>query len=275
MKTKLVTENLSKYTMMSSANDMFDLVNPLNSLIKITHFSCHRVYKDNSRTHISTHPSFIDFYHKNKFYKLASTSLPFDSYESGYYIIDNVKTNDLKVIIDATTKLFDYYHPFVIIKKNAEYCEFFYFSTNLENYGANNFYLNNIELFEDFIFYFKSKACKLLNKIDAERFIYPQQKKYIEENPFYNNFNLDKNKFMEKIKLNSYKIDNINASVSHREIQCLSYIKKGYTNKAIASILDISPRTVESYINNLKLKLNKSSKLELVCFFEENIRRNF
>lgn len=45
-----------------------------------------------------------------------------------------------------------------------------------------------------------------------------------------------------------------------REKQCLEYTVKGFTAKEIAKKLSISPRTVEEYLNQVKLKLDVSTK---------------
>lgn len=50
------------------------------------------------------------------------------------------------------------------------------------------------------------------------------------------------------------------AILTPREKECLEYTVKGFTAKEIAKKLSISPRTVEDYINQVKLKLGVSSK---------------
>lgn len=55
-----------------------------------------------------------------------------------------------------------------------------------------------------------------------------------------------------------------NVSLTPREKECLELTVKSYTAKQIAKKLSISPRTVEEYINQIKLKFNVSSKQELI-----------
>jgi LuxR family quorum-sensing system transcriptional regulator SolR len=262
MITKSATQNLSQYLMMSSANEMFDIVAPLQTLMEITHFSYHKVYKDSTRIHISSHPKFIDVFHANKFYDLSCTSLKFDNYQSGYYLVSQIMTKELKIIIDATLQIFDYSYPFTIIKKFDDYCEFYYFSTSAGNIAANNFYLNHIDIFESFILYFKTKAADLLKKIDSERFIYPVKEQDI-TNPFIDNFTEKRNKFFDLIDMKTYFIPELNLSITKREMQCLGYVKRGYTAKAIARQMNVSTRTVETHIDNLKSKLHTTSKQTL------------
>lgn len=52
--------------------------------------------------------------------------------------------------------------------------------------------------------------------------------------------------------------------ISKRESDCLFYLLRGKTVKEIAKILKLSPRTVEVYVSNVKLKLGCSSKSEVI-----------
>jgi DNA-binding CsgD family transcriptional regulator len=64
---------------------------------------------------------------------------------------------------------------------------------------------------------------------------------------------------------------NINLSLhnpihlSPREKECLSWVANGLSNKEMARKMDISPRTVESYIAALKFKLNCTSRFKLLA----------
>lgn len=52
--------------------------------------------------------------------------------------------------------------------------------------------------------------------------------------------------------------------LSTRELECLFFLLRGKTTKVIARILNLSPRTVESYIDQVKSKLACASKEELI-----------
>ncbi|CDZ76476.1 response regulator FixJ [Legionella massiliensis] len=52
--------------------------------------------------------------------------------------------------------------------------------------------------------------------------------------------------------------------LSPRETDCVQYYVKGKTAKEIAKYLNLSPRTVEFYISNLKEKLGVSTKSQLM-----------
>ena len=63
----------------------------------------------------------------------------------------------------------------------------------------------------------------------------------------------------QKLKLNLGPI-----VLTPRELECLEYTVKGFTAKEIAKKLLLSPRTVEEYLNQLKLKFEVSSKQQMI-----------
>ncbi|EKD45945.1 MAG: LuxR family regulatory protein [uncultured bacterium] len=55
-----------------------------------------------------------------------------------------------------------------------------------------------------------------------------------------------------------------NTYFTRREAECMALLLKGKTINSVASILNLSPRTVEYYIKNMKSKLGCRTKFELV-----------
>jgi DNA-binding CsgD family transcriptional regulator len=55
-----------------------------------------------------------------------------------------------------------------------------------------------------------------------------------------------------------------NTYFTRREAECMVLLLKGKTINSVASILNLSPRTVEYYIKNMKFKLGCRTKFELV-----------
>jgi DNA-binding CsgD family transcriptional regulator len=51
---------------------------------------------------------------------------------------------------------------------------------------------------------------------------------------------------------------------THREMDCARLLMKGCKIKEIAAVIKLSPRTVETHLNNLKMKLACRDKVELV-----------
>jgi len=75
---------------------------------------------------------------------------------------------------------------------------------------------------------------------------------------FANGFNKGRNSYIICDEIFS------DLNLSKRESECLFYLIHGKTAKLIAKQLNISTRTVESYINNLKYKLNCETKNDII-----------
>lgn len=55
-----------------------------------------------------------------------------------------------------------------------------------------------------------------------------------------------------------------NNALSKREQECLFYVSRGCIMKEISQHMGISPRTVESYIENIKIKIGLRRRSSLV-----------
>lgn len=58
--------------------------------------------------------------------------------------------------------------------------------------------------------------------------------------------------------------------LSNREIEILKLISRGYTSKRIATLLNVTIKTIEYHRKNIREKLNISSTTELISYFLEN-----
>lgn len=60
------------------------------------------------------------------------------------------------------------------------------------------------------------------------------------------------------------KCEDALVDLTEREVECLSHLLKGKSAKLTASLMNISVRTVEFHLNNIKLKAKCRTKLELL-----------
>lgn len=56
----------------------------------------------------------------------------------------------------------------------------------------------------------------------------------------------------------------IQQNITHRELECIKGLIQGYSSKKIANIMQISPRTVDDYVEKIKKKFQCSSRLFLI-----------
>lgn len=87
--------------------------------------------------------------------------------------------------------------------------------------------------------------------IDINQFLFNRLKdfKYGEKQPF--------SLYLNKEKFNNYNL-------SPRQQECLFYLLRGMSDKEIASKLNLSPRTVESYIHEIKNKMQCRTRVEVI-----------
>ena len=80
------------------------------------------------------------------------------------------------------------------------------------------------------------------------------------------NINSKKNRVFRKRSLVAYGLGNKygDAYFTRREAECMVLLLKGKTINSVADILELSPRTVEYYIKNMKSKIGCRTKFELV-----------
>lgn len=81
----------------------------------------------------------------------------------------------------------------------------------------------------------------------------------VEVNKLFQNPSLDK----EFDKLNSTFLIN-KPKLTSREQDCLYFYMKGFSSKETAEKLNLSPRTIEYYIDNIKSKLGVGKRSELI-----------
>lgn len=118
--------------------------------------------------------------------------------------------------------------------------------------------LNHIEIFKNFIDYFKNAAASLIKQGENHCIQMPIKMRGIR---FYPNSNL---KTHLAVKVDSLGSLNAMYGLSKRQSECIALFSRGKTCKQISRILDLSPRTIEHYYEMIKTKIGVESKSELL-----------
>ena len=149
------------------------------------------------------------------------------------------------------------YHPFSIFYKHKDYIESFGVSCNRPDIDAPNLYFNMIEDLEKFAGYFKEKANDVIKQ--AERNLLHIVQTDYTIHPL--NFKM----YSPNIQITPKE----NYHITPKEKVCLKLLSWGQTYKEIGKTLDISPRTVEFHINNIKEKTSKQFRSQLVDYYKQ------
>ncbi len=126
---------------------------------------------------------------------------------------------------------------------------------------------SSMQPFHEFIHYFEMKLT--IQKLAAPLVQY--------DLPFDASYNTPDQQKMEEFRSsfgtrkNLFELEGRTVLLSKREWECLSALSQGKTYKEVAHVLSLSPRTIETHVNNIKERLGISSKSKLIqCFLENN-----
>lgn len=222
--------------------EMNELCLPLFRVIGANYFDYNRVYNDNSFLTLTSDASWLEHFFKRK-YKLCTALKRSGAHlwEAYYY---QSPTLDAKVN-------FNHDHGITIINKQDNYVEYVDIAAPTSHREITSFYLNNFDYIENFISEFMDKSANLIAIAEKSLIQLPNVLCCPKDD-----------------KSNLWIQDIL---ISNREKQCLELYLTGNTAKETAKILQLSHRTVEEYINNLKNKLGCLNKRELLKIFNNSL----
>jgi len=159
----------------------------------------------------------------------------------------------------------DIFHRILLIKNQPTYVEAFAFGLG-NTQTPLEIFLNALKKLEFFCIYFQESHQNILAMIGKNPIIFDDQNEsYLSKNCILET----RESYLEYLK--SFKLNKFpfkgrqgNCYLSMRELECLIWVSKNKTAKQMARILNISYRTIEDYLQNLKCKLGCQSKEQLI-----------
>lgn len=151
-------------------------------------------------------------------------------------------------------------HGISFITKREDVTYLHIFAANQEHYEINNFYRGNLDLLQRFIYCFNDKAQQLIKEAGKHRIYLPKQQSV---NPKrINNGALSEDareQFLKHTMVNQYFLLNISDHLylTNKQAEFARFLVRGYTSKQIAQKMNISPRTAEGYMAEIKNKLQQ------------------
>lgn len=243
-----------KHKFFELSSDIRSLSDPLQSYLGISYFAFKRTYHDGSKIYLFNHPIYYEHWFKNKYFLIgnreAAPSIYHDSYDLWEHLPDPYN------LYQEGAECFNITHGLTITKKHVDHCDFFFFATNRENPQVKKIYFDRREVFDNYCDYFLEAASKQIKIAEKSRISLPFAPKI---EVISKEINI--NKFLKEIST----IKRDWTKLTKRELDCAYHLVLGKTNKEIAIILGLSPRTVEEYTNNIKRKMNCKNKAELIA----------
>lgn len=230
---------------LSISLDALDLCRPFFAATGLNAFSYSRIFHDGSRTELWSDAAALEHtFHKARYILGAYTPPFFKSNERYSYLEKKVETyptvlrDKYRNQLRDQRELFDHCHCFVVFSQEQDFFEYFIFYAPCSNHMAINYYLNNIDQLELFSKKFIQQAKYLVHLAD-------QQRIYSVECP-----------------TSTYRVKPSSSigSLTQREKEIGRFLMTGATIKDIAKALAISPRTVESHLEKMKMKCDCTRK---------------
>jgi len=244
--------NPKDYFWIKKATDIVHISKPLIKF-GINYFSACRIYEDGTNDCLSNNPLSQQVFLDHELWKHVFFG-NVNQYRSGVVRMIDVASYDQNMInyLSLLRENLDIAHGIVIIYPKASHVEFYHFAAASENHKINHFYLNNIDILHNFVFYFNDVAKSLMNESFQNRIYYPntQDKTLLTSgdvaNSYSHNMNHDK----------SFSIMSDFYSLTRREGECAQLLMSGNCCKRMASKMNLSTRTIEKHLQSLRRKTN-------------------
>lgn len=259
-----------KHPLLLISDEIMEICKPL-ARFQISVFTYTKNFYNGSKITLSNQTQWVSDYYNLKLYQSSLFEANPHIYQPGYNIW--IGDYDIDVFWHGKNK-FNSVHSITITQPQTDSCEFFFFSVPQNCEAAIHYLYNNMDILYHFILYFKDKATKLLAKADKHRIILPNSDSQIRQN---NNIILphnhtkasyedEKKHFFQETHVYKYTFESgslAGINLSNREIDCIFYLLNDMTSDEIAHRLRLSKRTIDYYLDNVKLKLNVDTRSEL------------
>jgi DNA-binding CsgD family transcriptional regulator len=248
-----------------------DICAPLEKYFGIQGFSYLRIYNDCSYFQLTSESKdFLEKYFK-KIKKVDQVFLDYlhkTPVGGAHHFIwpSDYQGNIINDPIISLLYEYNIWHGYDINFRYDEFCEIFSFTFNKNVSDRTNFYIQNSQILEKFCKYFKTQALDLIDDEDKSKIaLYSEN--------FDTSFKLnqalqDSLSFLAEIaKINQTYCINSSGNIvklTPRELDCIKPLIEGKSVKTVANSLNISVRTLEFHLNNLKQKLGVHYKNELL-----------
>lgn len=245
----------------SSAEKVFNICKPFFSKDTFSFFDYGRVTKQGEFYGLTVNADSFKIFFELQYQILQ----PFNNYrlqENKFYYFFHMPASldtDYAYSLRQVYKITGSDHGFSIVRKQKDFFDAFFFSSPLPHHHAINFYLNQLPRLKDFLEYFQNKAARLIHISAENKIILPDKMlPQIWNNTHY-----------EEIVTQKSFADEKKIKLTKREQEVLMYFCKGYTIKELASLLNLSPRTIEMHLKNLKDKFQIKKKSVLIRYLNQ------
>lgn len=241
--------------------DLNILANPIEKY-QLKFLTFRRLYDDGRLLHFANDLAWLDYTYDNHIWQsLSSMERILKTPTDGQYAY--IWPAIAQDYVYEALRAHNLWNGITIYDKREKYVDMWAFAADIENMGVLNLYLNELTILKQFIMYLHDKARSLFFPKSCDVYIYTGEE--VSLNPAQASEATDSN---ERFNIKKYYYGNDKQSyLTKMEFLCLYHLSSGKSYKTISKILGIAPRTVEAYINSIKIKSQ--------CAFKEAILEKY
>jgi DNA-binding CsgD family transcriptional regulator len=257
----------AEHTLFQQQEDIRQICKPLFDNTPINYFEYSRYYKNGDFWTVNTNSGITEQYLRYQCYpdinEFAINTARYSMFSRDIPLPTIAKQAEERYMENITIfENFNVKHRLYIDELGEDYFAACGFGTDLDSTSGFEYFINNFDLFNKFMNYFLTCGKKIIDTCYAARI-----KLFSEEE-----ISTSPDRFKEP-PLHTpstelpfvYTVNGI--MLSKREYTCLQHMAHGKTIKEIAKRLSLSPKTVQTYIDRIKLRLGYTQKTQLIDLY--------
>lgn len=259
-------EDIIQKYIVKYSNLIGKVTKPLQHHFGIGYFTYHRIDYAGNYTVLVNRPDWAEHYVGKQIFLNDPYLRHPSNYRSGVSLMENQGSEEQKeLIVKNAKKVLEVDMGVSFIQKGETFVEFFGFSSSRKISCLESIYLNRPQVLTSFAAYFKKEMGVILKQMEEEApsLVDLKGKDFFSDQPlcldiasptllaYYRDLGIHRE--IEKAE-----------TLSCRERECLKLLLRDKSAKETASILGLSPRTVEYYFENIKNKLSCWNKREVL-----------
>ena len=244
----------SSHFFFTSSQAVDAIVQPLKQYFGLSSFIYQKNFDDGTEIRLFNQPKWCAFFYEHELYKKSA----FESKPS-QYVKNRILWNQIPwhSAVLSKAREFNIAHGITFVEPTADGCEFFFMGAPVDQPQVMQRYITRIDLLEKFIVYFREKAAPLIEQAKHNKIHIPNKFEAAPLALIESQCSFDSSGFLATLNPALQLL-------SPRERECADLLAKGYTVKMMGRALNLSPRTVETYVEHIKTKLNANSKADLI-----------
>lgn len=254
------TDMNNKYIVRHS-NHIRKTTQPLRDRFGINYFFYSLIDNEGKYVALCDCPDWAEYYVSEQIFLYDPYLRHPSVYQSGILIDDH------EIILKSTTKMLKTDKTVILVQKGDSWVEIFGFCGNTKTSSIESLSLNHPQILKSFGAHFKRELSPILNNMEdeANSLIYLKGDDFFCKQPICTQ--VSSTALIAFYKDLGMKCDFEKAKkLSTRERQCLKILIEDKSAKEIASLLGLSSRTIEYYLENIKDKLSCWSKQEVIAY---------